>query len=118
MLQGSHAALRSPSGHHVTSITQCMLDYQWLFSANFPLDSEAALARKASEVRVGQRYREVGTSFLGSPTPLWAVEGIFTSTDSLTYVRLTNVADPSLRKTLSTKALTDRQRYVLEAAER
>ena len=85
---------------------------------NFPLDSEAGLARKASEVRVGQRYREVGTSFLGSPTPLWVVEDIFTSTDSLTYVRLMNVADSSLRKTLSTKALTDRQRYVLEAAER
>ena len=76
------------------------------------------MARKASEIRVGQRYREVGASFLGSPTPLWAVDGIFISTDSLTYVRLINVADPSLRKTLSTKALTDRQRYVLEAAER
>ena len=76
------------------------------------------MARKASEISVGQRYREVGTSFLGSPTPLWAVEGIFTSTDSLTYVRLMNVADSSLRKTLSTKVLTDRQRYVLEAAQR
>ena len=76
------------------------------------------MARKASEIRVGQRYREVGTSFLGSPTPLWAVEGIFTSTDSMTYVRLMNVADSSLRKTLSTNVLTDRQRYVLEAAQR
>ena len=55
------------------------------------------MARKGSEVRAGQRYREVGTSFLGSRTPLWAVEGIFTSTDSLTYVRLMNVADSRMR---------------------
>ncbi len=33
-------------------------------------------------------------------------------------MRLMNVADSSLRKTLSTNVLTDRQRYVLEAAQR
>jgi hypothetical protein len=74
--------MRAHSDHSaaimITSITQCITDYQWLFSANFPPDSEAPLARKASEVGVGQRYHEVGTSLLGSPTPLWAVEDIFT----------------------------------------
>jgi hypothetical protein len=77
-------------------------------SPDFPLYSEAGLARKAREVAVGQRYREVGTSFLGSPTPLWVVEDIFRSTNSLTCVRLMSIADSSLRKTPSTKALTDR----------
>jgi hypothetical protein len=67
-----------------------------------------------SEVQIGQRYRAVGTSFLGSPTGLWTVGDIFISTDSLRYARLVNVPDPTLLKTLAIEVLGDRRRYVLD----
>jgi hypothetical protein len=68
------------------------------------------------EVQIGQKYRAAGTNFLGSPRSLWTVDGVFTSTDALRYARLTNVLDPTLRKTLALDVLMDRQRYVLEPA--
>ena len=69
-----------------------------------------------TDVQIGQRYRAVGTSFLGSPTGVWVVGDIFTSTDSLRYARLVNVPDPTLMKTLAVEVLTDRRRYVLDSA--
>jgi hypothetical protein len=69
-----------------------------------------------SEVHIGQRYRAVGTSFLGSPTGLWIVGDIFVSTDSLRYARLVNVPDPTILKTLAVEVLCDRRRYVLDGA--
>jgi hypothetical protein len=69
-----------------------------------------------SEVHIGQRYRAVGTSFLGSPTGLWIVGDIFVSTDSLRYARLVNVPDPTVLKTLAVEVLGDRRRYVLDGA--
>ncbi|MDB5410497.1 MAG: hypothetical protein JWL84_5409 [Rhodospirillales bacterium] len=70
-----------------------------------------------TDVQIGQRYRAVGTSFLGSPTGVWVVGDIFTSTDSLRYARLVNVPDPTLKKTLAIEVLGDRRRFVLEATQ-
>lgn len=70
---------------------------------------------RVTEIGVGQRYREVGTNYLGLRKAVWAVDAVFTSTDSLRYARLVNVADATLRKTLALDALTDRHRFMLVA---
>lgn len=70
------------------------------------------LARK--EVQVGQRYRAVGASFLGSPNARWVIDAIFTDGNSLRYARLVCINDPTLRKTLSFGVLMDRKRYLLD----
>jgi hypothetical protein len=66
------------------------------------------------EVQVGQRYRAVGTSFLGSPNATWVIDAIFTGADSMPYARLVSVSDPTLRKTLSFDVLMDPKRYLLD----
>lgn len=69
-----------------------------------------------TEVRVGQRYREVGANLFGRVKPLWTVDAVFTATDSLRYALLSNVADPTLQKTLSIHVLSNHQRFVPEAS--
>jgi hypothetical protein len=69
------------------------------------------------EVRVGQCYREVGTSFIGSVMPLWSIERVFVGTDSLRYAWIQNAADRTSRKTLSLAVLSDRRRFVLEETD-
>jgi hypothetical protein len=65
-------------------------------------------------VQVGQRYRAVGTSFLGSPNATWVIEAVFTGADSVRYGLLVGVNDPSSRKTLSLDVLMDPKCYLLD----
>lgn len=66
------------------------------------------------EVQVGQRYRAVGTSFLGSPNATWVIDAVFTGADSVRYARLVSLSDPTLRKTLSFDVLMDPEHYSLD----
>jgi hypothetical protein len=70
------------------------------------------------EVQVGQCYREVDTSFIGSSMALWSIERVFVGTDSFHYAWILNAADRTSRKTLSLAVLGDRRRYVLEEDRR
>jgi hypothetical protein len=70
------------------------------------------VARK--EVQIGQRYREVGASIFGQAKPLWAVDDVFTASDSLRYAVLSKVGEPTLHKTLSIHVLSYHQRFVAE----
>ena len=63
-------------------------------------------------VAVGQRFREARATIFGEPAPEWIVEHLRIGSDGLEYATLVSAADPSLRKTLSTAVLVDRQRFV------
>ena len=59
-----------------------------------------------------QRYREVGSGYLGKVPRVWVIEETFTKeADGLAYALLTCEHDPSMRKTLSVAALGDRRRF-------
>jgi hypothetical protein len=72
------------------------------------------MARKPTDVVIGQRFREVGRGFLGMPMPAWTVDRVFTSTDSLRYARLVSAANASEQKTLAVHIITNRKRYIPE----
>jgi hypothetical protein len=64
-------------------------------------------------IEIGRRFQEAQRGYLGKPAPLWIVEDVFrTPVDALGYARLTCVADPTQRKTLSVAVLSDRRRFL------
>lgn len=50
--------------------------------------------------------------------PAWTVDRVFTSTDSLRYVRLISAANTGEQKTLAVHIITNRKRYVPETGIR
>jgi hypothetical protein len=59
-----------------------------------------------------QRYREVGSGYLGRTPRVWVIEETFTKeADGLGYALLACEHDPSMRKTLSIAVLADRRRF-------
>lgn len=76
------------------------------------------MARKQMDVAIGQRFREVGLGYLGMSMPAWTVDRVFTSTDSLRYVRLISAANTGEQKTLAVHIITNRKRYVPETGIR
>jgi hypothetical protein len=64
-------------------------------------------------VTVGQRYRDTQSTIFGAPGAVWIVEHVEIGVDGVENARLVSAADRTERKTLSTAALTDRQRFVL-----
>lgn len=63
-------------------------------------------------VERGQRFRAVGTGYLGRPLAVWTVVGILPDVDPLPSAQLLCESDRTLRKTLSVSVLTDRRRFV------
>ena len=67
---------------------------------------------KRRSIESRERYREVGSGYLGKMPRVWVIEETFTKeADGLGYALLACEHDPSVRKTLSVAVLTDRRRF-------
>jgi len=67
------------------------------------------MARRAPP-EVGQHYDALGNH--GAPIGTWEVSRLFTShVDGVAYAELTQVNDPTRRKTVAVSALTDPRLY-------
>lgn len=66
---------------------------------------------KKTPISRGDRFRDTQLGAFSRSAPDWVVEDVFTGTDGIEYARLSSVADPTRRKSLSAAILNDRKRF-------
>jgi hypothetical protein len=62
-------------------------------------------------IEPGQCYRDVRPGNYSRAASEWIVEAVIVSTDGIRHARLVNVADRTVRKTLSAEVLADPARF-------
>ena len=66
---------------------------------------------KKTPITRGDRFRDAQLGAFARSAPDWVVEDVFTGTDGIEYARLSSVADPTRRKSISAAILHDRKRF-------
>ena len=65
-----------------------------------------------SEVKTGQRFRDVHRTMFGRTVPDLLVHRVFRGTDGYEYAQLRSTTNTSDLRTLSTMILRDRSRFI------
>ena len=65
-----------------------------------------------SEVKTGQRFRDVHRTMFGRTVPDLLVDRVFRGTDGYEYAQLRSTTNTSDLRTLSTVILRDRSRFI------
>ena len=68
----------------------------------------------AKQPQIGDRYRDVGTTF---PKTVWILSELFTTRNGIEHAHLTSMSDATDSKTLALSVVADPKRFVLAASE-